>query len=373
MKLGSDPSQIEWPPTPDGDYARRALTPLLEQGAAAFVANAKVQMAVLTDAQTALPITFDPAWHDSFTVSPVTHLAHYAAQELHQLGGRAAALAAPLLKGLGLGLRGLGFERTVYVNNWLLSTNLYPHLTSAQLREATHTLLAAFPDRPLAWRSLDTARHGLLIGALEAAGYLRLPSRLVTYQDPREAAFWRNSQLRNDASRTRRPVAEPVLHEAFTAADLRAALTLYQQLYLGKYSTYNPQFTLPFLQLAHRERLLELRGLRVDGVLRAVRGSVSRAGVMTSPVFGYDLSAPQKEGWYRRLSLGVLQDARQEGLLVNASGGVGAFKRARGGVAVPEYTLVFVAHLPKAQQHTWTLLATLLERFLLPFLIENDL
>jgi len=372
VKLGSDAARIEWPPTPDGDYARRALTPLLQQGAAAFVANARVQMAVLTDTQVALPITFDPAWHDTFTVSPVTHLVHYAGQELYHLG-RAAALAAPLLKGLGLGLLGLGFERTVYVNNWLLSTNLYPHLTSAQLREATRTLLTAFPDRPLAWRSLDTARHALLIGTLQAAGYLRLPSRLVTYQDPREAVFWRSAQLRSDASRTRRPAAEPVLHEAFTAADLRTALLLYQQLYLGKYSTYNPQFTLPFLQLAHRQRLLELRGLRVDGVLKAVRGSVRRAGVMTSPVFGYDLSAPQQEGWYRRLSLGVLQDARQEGLLVNASGGVGAFKRARGGVAVPEYTLVFTAHLSGSQQRAWALLASLLERFLLPFLIEHDL
>lgn len=372
MKLGSDAARIEWPSTPDGDYARRALTPLLQRGAAAFVANANVQMAVLTDAQTALPITFDPAWHDSFTVSPVTHLVHYAAQELFQLS-RAAAFAAPLFRGLGLGLRGLGFERTVYVNNWLLSTNLYPHLTPAQLRAAAHTLLTAFPDRPIAWRSLDPARHGLLIGTLEAAGYLRLPSRLVTYQDPREAAFWRNAQLRNDASRTRRPAAEPVAHDDFTDADLQTALTLYQQLYLGKYSTYNPQFTLPFLQLAHRERLLDLRGLRVGGVLKGVRGSVSRAGVMTSPVFGYDLSAPQKDGWYRRLSLGVLHDARQEGLLVNASGGVGAFKRARGGVAVPEYTMVFVAHLPKAQQHAWTLLATLLERFLLPVLIKHDL
>ncbi|MFB9994948.1 hypothetical protein ACFFLM_23645 [Deinococcus oregonensis] len=372
MKLGNDASQIEWPSNPDGDYARRALTPLLQGSAAAFVANARVQVAVLSDAQTALPITFDPAWHDSFTVSPVTHLAHYAAQELYQLS-RAAAVAAPLFKGLGLGLRGLGFERTVYVNNWLLSTNLYPHLTSAQLREATHTLLAAFPDRPIAWRSLDTARHALLIGTLEAAGYLRLPSRLVTYQDPRGAAFWRSSQLRNDASRTRRPAADPVLHDDFTDADLHTALTLYQQLYLGKYSTYNPQFTLPFLQLAHSQRLLELRGLRVGGVLKAVRGSVSRAGVMTSPVFGYDLSAPQKEGWYRRLSLGVLQDARQEGLLVNASGGVGAFKRARGGVAAPEYTMVCVAHLPRAQQHAWTLLATLLERFLLPVLIKHNL
>ncbi|WP_272952908.1 hypothetical protein [Deinococcus alpinitundrae] len=40
---------------------------------------------------------------------------------------------------------------------------------------------------------------------------------------------------------------------------------------------------------------------------------------------------------------------------------------------MPEDTLVFTAHLPGAQQRAWALLASLLERFLLPFLIEHDL
>ncbi|ULH13911.1 GNAT family N-acetyltransferase (plasmid) [Deinococcus sp. KNUC1210] len=374
MKLQTRPEQIEWPPTPDGDYARRTLTPLLTRGSPVFVHNAHVQMGVLSDEQAALPITFDPAWHDTFTVSPVTHLAHYAAQELHKLALPALDLAGqPLLKLLGLGLRRLGFERTVYVNNWLLSTNLYPHLTPGQLRAATRTLLQAFPDRPLAWRSLDPARHTLLIGTLEALGYVRVPSRLVTYQDPREPAFWKRSQLRTDASRTRLPMAEEVQHHAFTDDDLRAALRLYQQLYLEKYSSYNPQFTLDFLRLARDERVLELRGLRLNSELKAVRGSVQRAGVTTTPLFGYDLSAPQREGWYRRLSLNVLQDARQDGLLVNASSGVGAFKRARGGVAVPEYTLVLVEHLSAPQRHAWHSLAALMEQVLLPLLIRHDL
>ncbi|GGR03427.1 GNAT family N-acetyltransferase [Deinococcus ruber] len=374
MKLQTHPAQIEWPPTPDGDYARRALSPLLLNGSAVFVQNGHVRMGVLSDGQVVLPITFDPAWHDTFTVSPVTHLAHYAAQELHKLAPPALDLAGqPLLKLLGLGLRRLGFERTVYVNNWLLSTNLYPHLTPGQLRAATHTLLQAFPDRPLAWRSLDPARHALLIGALEELGYVRVPSRLVTYQDPREAAFWKRSQLRTDASRTRVPVAENVPHQAFTDDDLRAALGLYQQLYLEKYSSYNPQFTLDFLRLARDEQVLELHGLRLNGELKAVRGSVRRAGVLTTPLFGYDLSAPQREGWYRRLSLNVLQDARREGLLVNASSGVGAFKRARGGVAVPEYTLVLAQHLPAPQRHAWHTLAALMEHLLLPLLIRHDL
>ncbi|WP_084045362.1 GNAT family N-acetyltransferase [Deinococcus hopiensis] len=199
-----------------------------------------------------------------------------------------------------------------------------------------------------------------------------VPSRLVTYQDPRQETFWKKAQLRNDASRTRLPTATPVPHEAFTDEDLRAALDLYGQLYLQKYSLFNPQFTLEFLRLARDERILNLRGLRVGSALMAVRGSLNRAGVMTSPLFGYALAAPQQDGWYRRLSLDVLRDARQEGLLVNASGGVGAFKRARGGVAVPEYSLVLTAHLPKAQRRAWEELARLMHG-LLPLLIQHDL
>ncbi|WP_084045361.1 hypothetical protein [Deinococcus hopiensis] len=152
MRLSHDAGTVVWPRDADGDYARRALTPVLQCSASTFVRNAHVQVAVLSDGLAALPITYDPAWKDTFTVSPVTHLAHYAAEELHKLVP--PPLTRPgkvLLGGLGLVLRELGFERAVYINSWLLSTNLYPHLTPDQLRSATRALLAAFPDRPLVW------------------------------------------------------------------------------------------------------------------------------------------------------------------------------------------------------------------------------
>ncbi len=87
---------------------------------------------------------------------------------------------------------------------------------------------------------------------------------------------------------------------------------------------------------------------------------------MTQPVFGYDTGKPQKLGLYRLLSLHVLEEGRRLGLRLNASGGVGEFKRLRGGIATLEYNAVYQRHLPPARQRPWRLLKRLLDAVAVP-------
>jgi hypothetical protein len=76
-------------------------------------------------------------------------------------------------------------------------------------------------------------------------------------------------------------------------------------------------------------------------------GFFVRNGAMTQPLFGYDTSLPLEEGLYRLLTLVTLQEGVKRGLLVHASGGVGKFKKVRGGESVTEYNAVFTKHLPR--------------------------
>ena len=75
-------------------------------------------------------------------------------------------------------------------------------------------------------------------------------------------------------------------------------------------------------------------------------GFFIRNGAMTQPLFGYDTSLPQEEGLYRLLTLITLQEGVQRNLLVHASGGVGKFKKVRGGKSVTEYNAVFTSIYP---------------------------
>ncbi len=367
MKLALDPGHVDWPATPDGDLARRYLTPLLLEGVTPYVANIHARLAVLTDGEAIIPLTWDARPGDSYVVSPLTHYVLYGAEELHKLE---QPVLERTVKGalavLGDLLSRAGMDRAVYVNNWLASTNLHAPLTPRQLRNAHATLLDRFPDRPIAWRSLDAARNLGTLFALAQLGYRPVFSRIIHYQDPRPTAYWQARQLQDDARRLRRAPETPLQHDVFGPAELRRARALYDALYLHKYSPHNPQFTDRYFTHAHRERFLTFTGLTLDGQLDAVAGGWQRGGVLTQPVFGYDTQAERSRGLYVRLTTLTLQGARDAGLLVNASGGVGAFKRARGGVPVREYSLVYTRHLPLAQRAAWAALRELMERWVVP-------
>ena len=138
--------------------------------------------------------------------------------------------------------------------------------------------------------------------------------------------------------------------------DLNRAVSLYNMLYLDKYSPYNPQFTPEFFKLARDKDLLHFRGLVRDGRMDGVMGFFMRNGMMTQPVFGYDTSLPVETGLYRLLTLVTLQEGIRLGLKVHASAGVGPFKKLRGGRSIFEYNAVFDRHLPKNRQISWSVI-----------------
>ena len=89
---------LDWPATPDGDYARRCLLPFMEAGPLTYIANAHAELQVLKLGETLLPITlsdFHPA--NSYVCSPYTHYVSYAKEEFRRpeepAGGGAAAAA----------------------------------------------------------------------------------------------------------------------------------------------------------------------------------------------------------------------------------------------------------------------------------------
>jgi Acetyltransferase (GNAT) domain len=363
---------LEWPDTPDGQSARDYLLPMMggPQKYIKNVHNTRVMIAKVGAVIVPITITdFHP--ENCYTVSPYSHYVSYGAlEEVRHLNSPALESVIKLIVNpLACYLRRSQFDKVVFVNNYLLSTNLYPPLSGEQLAALTEVLPLWFPDRVIVFRSLDERKNPQITEALTKLGYDLVLSRQVWYIDPTQAV--QTQQYKVDRRVLRHHQYQVVKGQNLSDEDLRAALKLYNQLYLEKYSSYNPQFTFEFLKLARDKGVLHLLALKRGGQMDAVMGFVIRDGVMTQPLFGYDTSAPQKSGLYRLLIQITLQEGIQRHLLVHASSGVGKFKKLRGGRSVIEFNAVFAKHLPVSRQRPWQLLRVI-SKYAIPYFQKMD-
>lgn len=358
-----------WPDSEDGRYARAYLSPVMTLGPAYFIRNIyNTQVMLARAGDVLLPLTlsdFHPA--NSYTVSPYNHyIAYGGLEESHKLGSPLAGAAArALISPLGAYLRAAEFDRVVFVNNWLLSTNLYPQITAPAVRALVKALPERFPERAIIFRSVDAYANPLLHQTLLECGCHMVMSRQVYYQHPPEAL--RKKQVKVDVGRLRRsPYRLQAVAQGLSAAEAERAVELYNLLYIEKYSAFNPQFTPAFVRLAAAEGLLHLRFFELEGRIDAVLGYFTRRGVMTQPFFGYDTHLPQETRLYTLLSAQTVLEGAERGLLINASAGVGPFKRLRGGLPVSEYNAVYDAHLPPRRRRAWRLLGALMQHIAEP-------
>jgi hypothetical protein len=260
-------------------------------------------------------------------------------------------------------------DKVAYVNNYLLSTNLYPSVNNDQLSALSEALPKWFPDRVIVFRSVDQKKNPHVYQSLENSGYELVLSRQVWYMEPESAL--KTTQCKEDMRVLRKSEYDVVSGRDLSDDELRRALQLYEMLYLQKYSFYNPQFTFDFLKLARDEEILHLYALKKNGRVNGVMGFFIRNGAMTQPLFGYDTSLPQEEGLYRLLTLVTLQEGVKRGLLVHASGGVGKFKKLRGGESVTEYNAVFTKHLSFRRQLPWKLIKAI-SKYAIPYFRKMD-
>jgi len=355
---------LAWGNTAYNDYALRYLLPYLEYGPGHFIDNAhKTKIMIVRVGSLLLPITrteYHPS--NTYTVSPYSHYIAYGAfEEAHKLNN---ALLEAVIRGImtpfAWYLKQTLFDHVVYVNNWLLSTNLYPqNYDSLEMAAIARSLPAHFPEHAIVFRSVDPYRNKKLLDLLSAEGYHMVLSRQVYYQKPEVTKS--KKQHKVDLSRLRRTEYEIVRGEEITTDDIPRIVELYRMLYLDKYSYYNPQFNAAFLKHVLDNKLLQLIGMRKNGRLDGVIGYFVRDGVSTAPLLGYDTTLPQNLRLYSHLVTLMRQDNIEHNHLIHASAGVGSFKRLRGGEPVFEYNAVYNQHLPPGRRIPWQMLKLLLD------------
>ncbi|HMV30232.1 MAG TPA: hypothetical protein PKE23_12645, partial [Anaerolineales bacterium] len=148
---------LPFPFTEDGEYARRYLIPLMSEDPQKYIRNVhNTQLMAVKVGETIIPITvtdFHP--QNTYTVSPYSHYVSYGAfEEVKHLNNKLAEIAVKLvMTPISWYFRYAELDKVVFVNNYLLSTNLYPAINTEQLTVLSEALIKWFPDRAIVFRS----------------------------------------------------------------------------------------------------------------------------------------------------------------------------------------------------------------------------
>ncbi len=351
------------------------LAPFLGTNTQRFIANVRTHFSILLLGKNAFPVTVNDAeWDCSYVISPFTHYVTYCCAELYLL--RLPPLEwifSGMIHGLGLLLRAGEINRNVHVNNYLLSTNLYPELSAKEIAAARDFMLHRFPSHALIFRSVNAYPDNSMIERFEAAGFRRVASRRLYIQDPSSAPTMRSRDYKRDQKLFAVSGYKVEGPEKVCPADYPRILELYDLLYIKKYSELNPRFTLGYVAWAHSTGFLRIFVLRKEGRIDGVIGYYRRGKMMTTPLFGYDTRMSPKTGLYRFLSALMLDRAREESLILNASSGAAGFKRSRGGVGYSEFNMVYIRHLSMKRRQAWHFLTLVVNRLVLPAMVKLKL
>ncbi|QWF18315.1 GNAT family N-acetyltransferase [Lysobacter capsici] len=341
----------------------------------AFAANLHTQVETLSAGEAMFPVTVNDAQAgNAWVCSPHTTYGDYALEEAVRYAPRWLSPALNLLgRGSKAWLRSAQIDRAVAINNWLLSTNLYPPLQAVSLASLLRQALARWPGHAIWLRSLNDLEHRDWLAECERLGFALIPSRQVyVFHDVARLARERHN-LKIDLKLAAKQPGRA--HDGdIVDADYPRIAELYERLYMDKYSRCNPHYNAQFMRQWHRAGLLEFDGYRDEaGLLLCIAGQFRQGHTLTTPIVGYDTDLPQRMGLYRLLTACTFEHAIASGFDINFSAGAAGFKRLRGGTPSIEYSAVYMRHLPRPTRRILTIISALTRRAGVPIMRRFEL
>jgi hypothetical protein len=337
-------------------------------GSTVLVANLRTRLLGFTDGRAALPVSINTAeYGDAWVCLPHSVYALYLEAEIGRMpAGLARALGGAATSGLDALLRAAQVNRVVQLNSWLLSTNPEAGLDPSMAEAFRAAAIDAFPGHLLSIRGI---RPGGAVdpAALAAAGWRLIPSRRVWLVEDLARAWRPRRDVRRDLALLAAGPQRVETLERIGEDEAERIAALYRDLYLGRHGALNPAYGAAFVRLSHELGLIRYRVLRdPEGAICAFAGVMTSAGVVSTPLLGYDLKRPREAGLYRKAMAVSGLAAEEAGLPLHWSAGAAAFKRARGARPVMEHTAFWDRHLPPPRRAAMAMLHGLVSGVIAP-------
>ena len=336
--------QIKWPDSQESRQAKTLPLTLLKEGVERYITNTKTRFYFLRVDDFILPLTVnDKEYNNSYLTSN-----YYAVKRLREKWPK---ILYPLVAGIGFILKSAQVNRSVIVNNWLLSNSLYPKLSDEQVELMTHFLAKRFPSHLLMLRSLNETDCSDLLGQLKSLRYHTFFSRSVFMYNPEDKKGKREGYHKRRDLRLMENGGYLVEKEA----DFARCITLYNLVYRDKHTPFCPHYTVDYLKKAVESDFLEIRVLKRGAETVGVFGFSIRNNTMIVPFFGYDTKLDEKVEIYRILTRLIIEKAEERNVLLNDGSGGDQAKKFRGMKESNEYAAIYARHLPPIRKFFWNL------------------
>lgn len=350
-----DKATVENTRRDEANYVNGYFSAFISEGSQTLIKNVETKIDIINTDTIKLPMTInEEEYNNCYVCSPYTACVPYVQEETQKLNNKSLKFIIYCISNaLAHLLKKASINKVVSINNWMLSTNLYPEWSGEDLPEIIKQITEKHPNHAVMFRSLNQFSNAELMERFVSNKFIMMPSRQV-YIYNKHSNYLKKHNNKIDFKLLEKTKYKVIHHSDIQSSDYNRIVELYNLLYIDKYSRHNPQFTRRCIEHWHQNDFIHFIGLRSEnGQLDGIVGFFKKNRVMTAPVVGYDTAKDQKIGLYRILMALTLKNSIENKMVLNLSSGASKFKRMRGGKPYIEYSAIYVKHLPLKRRYIW--------------------
>ena len=264
----------------------------------------------------------------------------------HRLGSAMIKIAGSILKFTQL--------KTVTIYPSFTSTTLYDHYQFVNIEAITEAVAEKFPQHMIMFRTMTEHRDGMYIEQLEKLQFNKQISRMVFLYDPDEK---HTKNERKDKKKDFKKLKKSgyAISNYVDRKDLSKMHLLYQDIYLNKYSKYNPMYTQYYFEALYENNLIDIWCIKDQDEIIAFMGICNNDETIAPLYFGY---VDHIKGLYFMISSLLFKYSDEQNVLINNSAGAKDYKKARGARPHLEYHMVKYNHLKLLPKLSWMIFNT---------------
>lgn len=370
--------KLKWEKYYLGEQFRQYFSPIILDGVSNHIENLYGEVGLLAFEGYLLPFTLGnyKRKKTAYVASNISQYIDYAEDEIisNPKYKKQLRIIAPIVfEILRVFSRATGFDKCIFLNTFFLSTNLPQGKIPSGIEEAIKTLKKHYPNRAIVFKGIAANRSLPLLHRLKQSGFKTIPGRLLYFIAHDDEDFKKKRPYQQDLKRWQKAEGFTwVKPDKLLEEQRRTIVKFYKDLYLEKYSLFNPQYTERFIKAAHESKILPFDLLFKENELLAVQAIHTNQNELTTPFIGYDQKKPKDWNLYRFMNIRMTQLAIEKNLDFNMSSGAGKFKKQRGGKPIFEYNLVYLKGMAFYRKWPYLFFKWLFNKYVKPAMLKMD-
>lgn len=328
-----------------------------------FIKNIEVEMKFIEIDNILIPLSFWNLKENCYTTSILWSI-KYALEELEKDKNTIKRIIYKFfLKSLYNILKIWKIEENIFVFNLFLSTILYPQISEKTIKNINNFLQKNFPNKAIIYRWINSDITKNLKEILEKEKFYKIASRQIFYFLPKNKEnIFKNKSYKED-KRVFEKMWFAIKWDNFSEEEIWKIKECYDELYLEKYSFYNPQFTQDFYKNILKNPFFSINCL-IDKDVEAVFGYYTIDKQSTTPIFWYKEKNNFSKKLYRQITYLTIKEVLEKWNILNHSSWVWKFKLNRWTKFDIEYIFVYYQNLPFFQKFSWRILIIISKYFI---------